>query len=622
MASEAEIERLYQEWIRNGAGNVTLTGIDTPAAYYDESSAIILSPSELAELQARQAHYNRTEALKVVSSEIGANNFNNPYNTRSVNSIAAFNQFNSSPGVVAINSLSNSINSIISTLIAGSSGSNTSSNSSTEKLVFMAALAKATGVDFDKLLLVSGLSAAAVPMFGNLQSHTNSQTTNLPETLEQVSSLADLNKQFGEGADSCSIFNELMGIMSGTFDGVMDFLDAGLESLTAMLGPILGPINDLVNSITGIVGSITGAIGDVIDSVVGSIKDMIPQGLKDAFSEIGNIASSMMNGISEIANQIASEIANLVSMAASIASKLQALALAAAALDPCKLLVLMNTGSSELKGAINQLTSPVTNIAQGIQTELDPRANPDTVQEEMRQATQAAQTAAGVPQSPMTPSARMYTPFDSYLHDIRPPSSTPSGPSANNPAGNNSVATPQTDSKFGTEEKFAATETTDGNTEVEKLPETGSETSDNNEVKPEPGRREFESKALVIWRDSFVSSLMRLRKDADSISRDIKEALSRAYFPSESLKSEAKTLGSTARKSAGRIKSNMGATTHALTYLSDYDGLRIQEKEDELVAEFNNIWSKRTHDLEIRTRREIEDIEIRWNSIKSQIIIS
>ena len=44
------------------------------------------------------------------------------------------------------------------------------------------AILEATGVDFGKLLLGAGLiGALTTGMFGNLQSHTNSQITDLPE---------------------------------------------------------------------------------------------------------------------------------------------------------------------------------------------------------------------------------------------------------------------------------------------------------------------------------------------------------------------------------------------------------------------------------------------------------
>ena len=111
MSSEAEFERLYQEWVNNGGGNVTLTGTNTPAQYYSDSSSITLTPDQLAELQARQTHYNRTQALQVFSSEISANNFTNPYDARSTNNINAFTNFATTPGVLAVAALSSAFSS-------------------------------------------------------------------------------------------------------------------------------------------------------------------------------------------------------------------------------------------------------------------------------------------------------------------------------------------------------------------------------------------------------------------------------------------------------------------------------------------------------------------------------
>ena len=89
MASEAEYERLYQQFVLNGGGNLSFTGANTPVEYYTQNLGTELTPAQIADLQARQAHYNRINALQTISSEIGANNFNNPYNGRSVVAIQA-----------------------------------------------------------------------------------------------------------------------------------------------------------------------------------------------------------------------------------------------------------------------------------------------------------------------------------------------------------------------------------------------------------------------------------------------------------------------------------------------------------------------------------------------------
>lgn len=569
MASEAEYERLYQEWVKNGGGEITLSNINTPAEYYDESSSITLSPEQLSRLQDEQAHYNRTQALQVFSSEISANNFTNPYDARSTTSITAFNNFGSSPGTLAMIALGAAL------------GNDT---------VLLAGISSALGVDFGKMLMIGGLAGAGISMFGNLKNHTNSQIVNLPETLEQTSSLADMNKQFGVSGDSCSMFNELMGIMSGAFDGVMDFLDAGLDKLNSLLSPIINEINNIASAITG-------AIAGGIDSIVNAISDMIPQGLKDAFNEIGNIANSMMNGIAAIANQISSEIANLTSMAAAIASKLAALAMAAATLDPCKLAVLMNTGSPELKAAADKMIAPVTNIVSGIQTEIDPRANADEVQEIMSSAKQAAETAAGVPQSPMTAAAKLYTPFDSYLFDIEQNFS----------------------SIFGTEDKFEQLSTTSGKSIVAKLPETGSTNSSEKEIPETTNPKEFESNAFATWKSNYLNKLLTLRTNATKLRNEIKSA-ENAHYPNEALKAEAKSVNRDANKVLLKTKAHLDAVEQQLSYKSN-TGKRLKEEEQIALDKYNNIYTTRTPATLDKQTRNLNVAQSKWNSIKSQIVI-
>ena len=71
MSSEAEFERLYQEFVRKGGGALTGTNtptantdvfaalcetVNTPASYYNDSNKIGLTPSELAELNAAEVN--------------------------------------------------------------------------------------------------------------------------------------------------------------------------------------------------------------------------------------------------------------------------------------------------------------------------------------------------------------------------------------------------------------------------------------------------------------------------------------------------------------------------------------------------------------------------------------
>ena len=401
-----------------------------------------------------------------------------------------------------------------------------------------------------------------------------------------------MNQQFGEQTDSCSLFNELMGIMSGAFDGVMDFMDAGLDKIIELLGPVTSVITDIT---AGIIGAIASGITAIVDA----ISNMIPQGIKDIFNQIGNIAKSMMNGISALANQITSEIANLTSMAASISAKLAALALASATLDPCKLAVLLNTGSPELKSAAQNMTSPVTNVVPTIATELDPRANAIEVNAAIQSAKQTASTAVGVPQSPMTASAKLYSPFDAYLHDIE-----------------ENFA-----SIFGTDDAFGTNPTTSGGKIVSKLPETGStsNTSDK-EISTSNATREFESNAFVTWKSKFLNDLMLTRTKSDKIKNDIKLALNGgAYFPNSALKDEATSISADASDTSNKIKSHVILSQSNLSYTSE-TGKRDNFEEQEALLKYNNIYSTRTASLVERVIRDTNTAESRWNSIRSQVI--
>lgn len=445
--SEAEFERLYQEFVQKGGGFPTLTTVpsttdiansqsnqnvldvsfNTPAAYYQEQSSITSSPSTLSELQAKQLQYNRSKALQTISSEIAANNFSNPYTSRADIGKLTYNDYMNSAGGTAIGSMATAFNRLSDTGIGGSP--------LIAATIFGALLAN-TGIDFEKLIIGALIGGAAISMFTNLSSHTDSQLSDLPKTLEDVSSLTDMNKTFGEPSDGCDIFNQLMGILSGAFDGALDFINSAGSDLMNMLNAT--GIPDFINSVTSkvneIIDSIVGPISDAINSVISQVTDAINQALaplkdalnqalgpiKDMFNQMGNMMKSALGAINDIANQIASEIAGILDLASQLASKLQALAMAGAMMDPCKLAVLLNVGSPELKNAAGLLNAPMEmplpNI--NIPTEVDDRADPEEVTARMQEARQQAATEPGVPQSPFTDLAQIYQPLNAYLHDL------------------------------------------------------------------------------------------------------------------------------------------------------------------------------------------------------------
>lgn len=462
MSSEAEFERLYQEFVRKGGGSLTGTNtpnywsqsdpdgqsgtntnantstlnsailnslgetVNTPASYYSETSKVNLSPSKLAELQAAEEQYNKQQALAIIVSELDANNFTNPYNTVANTGVTNYTAYGSSPGVASLQGVNTSFNLLESPGLGGDT---------LAKATIIAGVLAATGVDFEKILLGAILGTAAVSMFTDLKSHTDLQNANLPQTLQDADMLSGLNKSFGApDSNSCSMFNDLMGIMSGAFDGAFDLLGGATASLLSILESTGIPalFNTIASSVSGLIDGIVGSIKDNVNSLISGISGIVNSVIAStlaAFPILGDIgsmlgdlagmASSAFGAVSSVANQILGEIAGIANMAAQIASKLSAMAMSAAMLDPCKLAVLMNTGSDQLKNAAGLLNAPLpSGIPKfGIPTTTDLRANAEDVTSTMATVKADALTQPGVPQSPFSSAAGAYQPIDAYLFD-------------------------------------------------------------------------------------------------------------------------------------------------------------------------------------------------------------
>ena len=73
MASEAEYERLYQEFVLRNGGTYTFDGASmTPAEYYNLTSESDLTPEQVAQLEAAQEQFNRQQALNTIAAELAA----------------------------------------------------------------------------------------------------------------------------------------------------------------------------------------------------------------------------------------------------------------------------------------------------------------------------------------------------------------------------------------------------------------------------------------------------------------------------------------------------------------------------------------------------------------------
>lgn len=395
MSSEAEFERLYREFVENNGGIPTLVGsqYNTPASYYADSSRITLTPSELARLQAKQQQFNRQSALNTISSEISTNNFSNPYNQRSQLGINNINRIESSPGYTDTLAIRNSLDAL----------------SATDRANLVNGVRNQTGLDLDTLVRLPLVSTTGTDMFNNLQSHTDDQASDVPGKIQEIDQLLGINSSFSEMPNiPCTPFNELMGILSGSFDGVLDFIESGLETIINTL------ITPAVEAALGLIaGAISGAV-DAISSVVDSIMN------SPLIKDLANAISSVIGGIADIASQIAQEISGIISLAEEAAAKLDALALAGAINDPCKLAVLQNTGSPALIDAASKLNAPFDTGQPtfDIPTEVDPRSNTLDVARAVTDAERNAAASPGVPQAPTSVIGSLYQPFNAYLSGL------------------------------------------------------------------------------------------------------------------------------------------------------------------------------------------------------------
>ena len=438
--SEAEFERLYQEFLRRNGGSLTGSNVpgtsddifnslgetvNTPASYYNETNNINLSPSKLAELNAAEEQFNRKQALSIISNELKENNFTNPYASIASTGTTDFTAFNSSPGFNSLNAVNNSFSLLNNPTLGGTE---------LAKSTIIAGVLSNTGLDFNRILAASSLGNNALSMFASLDSHTSNQISDLPQTLQDADMLSGLNKNFGEQDNSCSLFNELMGIMSGGFDSAFDILGTAKDQLLNILNEagVMNMFNTLTSDISGLISGLTGNISDNISSLIDGITSKVNGALsnvigalpdiKGMLGNLGDIASNALNAVSSVTNQILGEISKIADMAVQISDKLASIAMAAAMLDPCKLSVLMNTGSPALKSAAGLLNAPLpTGLPEfNIPTVADPRAFVGEVDSIMGDAKSLASGLPGVPQTPFSEAAKLYEPIDGYLHDLDP----------------------------------------------------------------------------------------------------------------------------------------------------------------------------------------------------------
>ena len=575
MASEAELERLYQEFRNAGGGAYTFSNTNlTPSQFYDSTASLGLTPAQQAALLAQQEQFNRQSALSTIASELAANNFSNPYTARADNSLGIIQNFASNPTLATIAGM------------AGALGSFTT----LEKAAIFAGILEATGVDLEKVIKIGGLVALGTAMFNSLKNHTAGQMNNLPQTLSDASALSGMNEQFGEQRESCSFFNEIMGILSGAFDGTMDFIDTAMEKLNGFLQQT--GVSGLITDITNAISNAGGVIGDVINAVVNAI-GQVTNAISGALGEIGSLVGKVTNAIADITNQIAKEAEKLLNLAAELASKALALAMAAAALDPCQIAVILNTGSQDMKNAVNKLNTPL-DTGNKIPTTVDTRADADTVIKTMDQAKREASQAPGVPQSPFTQTGKKHQPLDAYLHNLF-----------------GEIA-----GIFG--DTFEALKDAVGGTAITTGNNTGSAPSSSDTTPPKTTTT-ISSDAWRQWQGTFSNDLLALKRDIKSLKVTINRSVTFGTFSTEDLKRQAIILSEQLTDNETAVTAELKSANSQLVYESEGNKLRIQTREDEKMALFNSKVGPHTQRLISRVTRELQQARSSWNSIDENV---
>lgn len=575
MASEAELERLYQEFVLRGGGTFTLSNVNTtPAQYYNTVSGNTLTPSQQAFLQAQQEQFNRQNALSTISSEIAGNNFSNPYTARADTSIGLIQSFANNPTLNNVAALASAFGSF----------------SATDKGLIFAGVLAATGVDLENLIKIGTIAGLGIAMFNGLKNHTAGQMGNLPQTLSDASSLAGMNAQFGEQKDSCSFFNEILGILSGAFDGTMDFIDKAFGKLGSFLNQ--SGIGGVIDQITNAISGAGGIIGDIINGITGVINS-VSSAMSGILGEIGGLVGKVINAVADITNQIANEATKLLNLAAELASKALALAMAAAALDPCQMAVILNTGSQDMKNAVNQLNAPLSQ-ASDIPTQVDTRADADTVVKTMDQAKQEASQSPGVPQSPFTNTGKTHQPLDAYLHNLFT----------------------EITGIFG--DTFEAVKNAVGGTAITPLTKTGSTISSSN-APPTKRPTTISSDAWKLWQSTYSNTLLGLKRDIKSLKIEITSAITNKTFSTEELKKQSVILADQLATNETLVSQELKRANSQLVYQSEGNKFRIQTREDEKMALYNSTVGPSTDRLVKRVIKELTSTTVQWNSIDQNV---
>lgn len=573
--SESEYERLYQEFVRRGGGTYTLDGTNkTPLEYYETVTGAGLTPEEQARLDADQEQYNRQQALNTISEEIANNNFTNPFDVINELGRNAYAQMANDPIINAVGALNAAINghegkdAIIQYLIDNGYGS--------------------------MWLTVDSLPTLTNSLYDQLQTHTDSQVANLPETMEQVSQAVAMAQQFEDrinfaNTQSCNLFNELLGLLSGAYDGMLNFIKDAVKPIIDFFKPYADVINNMISAITG-----------TIDQVLAEL-DNILSPIKDAFSKamnfVNDLVSQVTGFVDDLFNQISNEVAGLLNMANEMLNRAKALALAAAAFDVCQLAVLLRTGSNNLTNAIGNLTAPLPTVAPTVPTEVDPRANPAEVAAQMSAAQRDAATAQGVPQSPLRQTVRPYDPISSYFSRIT---------SGITGALSDAVSTIRSAAGIPI---ASSVSTLPRNPSSQSVNQSGTDTAQVS------GTTAVRSRAFERFVETHVNDLLEAKNNLRRLRIEIRAEFDRTDVQyTVAQKGQSRTYIETLITAENSLTQKMNGYTASMTYTSE-GGRRDEIKEAAIESRYNEM-SNSALNAVISANRRVREISAWFNSVK------
>lgn len=582
MATEAEFERLYQEFIRQGGGTHTFDNSNVTPVEYKKLIDLELTDTQREELDLLQKQYNDSVAYEILQDEI--TKFQNPYANLCGDGSASFDSFNTNLMDLCLK------------LDELDTVNPAAAESAREEL------STQFGVSMTDLCKVNNLAPEAKEMYHKVCEHTNEQIIDFPDKVSEASNFASVAVNFnppmttrGAGGGECSIFKQLMGIMSGVMDGAFGFLGNLPGMLMGLMNPLEGMLGGLIGQIQGM---IDGLIPD-ISSMLGGLQGLMT-GIPDLSSIMGQFSGLMGGGfgaIGDITNQLLGEIAGIEGLQSQLAAMLPILNIGSIANNPCALGALLNAGTSLFGNAMTQLTGPTFSPQSlGIPTELDSRANASDVQSALSLANKFAATAPGVPQSPITSFNMAYEPFSAYLHEVTSTANTADANILSGGIGDilGSIFSNNSSNAVGPQ----LDQTPTRNVHIVK------------------------SRSWKEYSKIFSDDILSARNDSKKLRAEIENALAFAEKrevynnDTESLVLDARNMAEALRNVENDLSASIQRSKKRLSYTLTENVYRDDDKEEISTTLYNDEIQPQTTRLVKRAKKLIADTQINWQGIQ------